>query len=276
MPDFEILRGLPIVRRWFAQARARLADHEAERVARHFARLLPPRMAIDPAERDDVFALRHGVYCDELGFEPVRDDGRETDAFDDRSLHAYVRHAATGAMAGTVRLVTTHGPDERLPMEVHCSPSLAHATIRPDDFPRESICEISRLAVPARFRRRATDRFAGAANGGIDTRHYSSSELRCFPWIAIALYFSAAALSRRTGRRHVFVMVEPRLAQAMSFVGIDFRQIGPGIEFHGLRAPYYIDRERLPERLSPGFRQLLGVIDDALEDSVAASTPRPC
>ncbi len=276
MPDFETLRGLPVVGRWFAQARARLADHEAERVARHFTDLLPPRIAFDAEERDAVFALRHGVYCEELGFEPVRPDGREVDAFDSRALHAYVRHAATGAMAGTVRLVTTQSLDERLPMEVHCAEALADAAIRPDQFPRESLCEISRLAVPAKFRRRATDRFAGAANGGIDPRRYSSSELRCFPWIAIALYFSAAALSHRTGRRHVFVMVEPRLARAMSFVGIDFQQIGPGIEFHGLRAPYYIDRERLPERLSPGFRRLLGVIDEALGDPIATTPPRPC
>jgi len=246
MPDFETLRGLPLVGPWFARARARLADHEAERVARHFTHLLPPRLACEPAERDEVFALRHGVYCEELGFEPEREDRRESDVFDARALH------------------------ERLPMEVHCSEALADATIRPDHFPRESVCEISRLAVPARFRRRATDRFAGAANGGIDTRRYSSSELRCFPWIAIALYFSAAALSRQTGRRHVFVMVEPRLARAMHFVGIAFQQIGPAIEFHGQRAPYYIDRERLPGGLAPGFRRLLVVVDDAL------AAQRPC
>ncbi len=270
MPSFDVLRRLPVVGPWFAQARARLADHEAERVARHFVTLLPPQVARDEGERDAVFALRHDVYCEELGFEPTRPDGRESDDFDARSLHAYVRHAASGAMAGTVRLVTTSNDDERLPMEVHCGEALAQAVLRPSQFPRDSVCEISRLAVPAPFRRRATDRFAGAASGAIDPGRYSASELRCFPWIAIALYFSAAALSRQSGRRHVFVMVEPRLARAMGFVGIDFRQIGPAIEFHGQRAPYYIDRERLAEGLSPGFRRLLHVVDEAL------ATPRPC
>lgn len=275
MTKLDALRRLPVLGHWFARARARLADHEAERVARHFADLLPPRIARDAAERDEVFGLRHGVYCEELGFEPQRVDRRELDEFDGRSLHAYVRHAASGAMAGTVRLVTTRDADERLPMEVHCAAALDGAALRPSRFPRDSVCEISRLAVPAQFRRRATDRFAGAANGGIDARAYSSTELRCFPWIAIALYFSAAALSRQTGRRHVFVMMEPRLAKAMNFVGIDFRQIGPGIEFHGLRAPFYIDRERLPEGLSPGFRRLLETIDQALAERVGPATPRP-
>jgi N-acyl amino acid synthase of PEP-CTERM/exosortase system len=270
MSTLDALRRLPVIGRLMARARARLADHEAERVARHFVDLLPPCVAREPAEQDDVFALRHGVYCEELRFEPLRPDGRESDVFDARALHAYVRHAASGTMAGTVRLVTTSHADEPLPMEVHCSEALAEATLKPSGFPRDSVCEISRLAVPARFRRRATDRFAGAATGAIDAHGYSPGELRCFPWIAIALYFSAAALSRQTGRRHVFVMVEPRLARAMNFVGIDFRQIGPAIEFHGQRAPYYIDRERLPEGLAPGFRRLLAVVDEAL------AAQRPC
>jgi N-acyl amino acid synthase of PEP-CTERM/exosortase system len=270
MSTLDALRRLPVIGRWMARARTHLADHEAERVARHFVQLLPPRIAREQGEREGVFALRHGVYCEELGFEPPRADGLERDDFDARSLHAFVRHAASGAMAGTVRLVTTTGEDERLPMEVHCAEALANATMKPADFARETVCEISRLAVPARFRRRATDRFAGAATGAIDAHRYSVGELRCFPWIAIALYFSAAALSRQTGRHHVFVMVEPRLARAMNFVGIDFRQIGPAIEFHGRRAPHYIDRERLPEGLSPGFRHLLTVVDDAI------AAQRPC
>lgn len=270
MAYFETLRRLPIVGPWFARARARLADHEAACVARHFTHVLPPRIASESADRDEVFALRHGVYCEELGFEPTRPDGRESDAFDDRSVHAYIRHAASGAMAGTVRLVSASHAEELLPMEVHCDAALAKATLRPSDFPRAEVCEISRLAVPARFRRRATDRFEGAATGAIDVAAYSSSELRCFPWIAIALYFSAAALSRHSGRRHVFVMVEPRLARAMQFVGIDFRQVGPTIDFHGQRAPHYIDRDRLSEGLSPGFRHLLRVVDDAL------AVQRPC
>lgn len=270
MPTLDALRRLPVIGRWMAHARARLASHEAERVARHFVSLLPPRLAREPAERDAVFALRHGVYCEELGFEPCRVDQRERDAFDDRALHAYLHHAGSGTMAGTVRLVTTANADEPLPMEVHCAAALRGATVTPSDFPRGSVCEISRLAVPARFRRRATDRFAGAATGAIDARAYSPSELRCFPWIAIALYFSAASLSRQTGRRHVFVMVEPRLARAMHFVGIAFQQIGPAIDFHGQRAPYYIDRERLPDGLAPRFRRLLAVVDDAL------AAQRPC
>lgn len=264
MPALESLRRLPLLGHWITRTRARLADHEAKRVAQHFVELLAPRLAREDVERDEVFALRHGVYCAELGFEPRRANGRESDAYDGRSMHAYLRHASSGAMAGTVRLVTSAHASELLPMEQHGAEALQLARLRPSMFPRETIGEISRLAVPAGFRRRASDRFEGAATGTIDARRYSATELRCFPWIAIALYFSAASLVRLSGRHHVFVMVEPRLARAMGFVGIAFEQIGPAIEFHGQRAPYYINRERLLAGLAPGFRRLLDTIDEAL------------
>ena len=35
--------------------------------------------AFDEESRNAVFGIRHEVYCEELGFEPVRPDRRETD-----------------------------------------------------------------------------------------------------------------------------------------------------------------------------------------------------
>jgi N-acyl amino acid synthase of PEP-CTERM/exosortase system len=32
--------------------------------------------------KDQAYRLRHRVYCEDLGFEPQRPDGRETDQFD--------------------------------------------------------------------------------------------------------------------------------------------------------------------------------------------------
>lgn len=282
MPLLNALRRTPLLGRLFARTRARLADHEAERVARHFSAVLQPRYAASDAEREAVFALRHGVYCEELGFEPRREEGRERDAFDERALHAYLRHAGSGALVGTVRVVYAAQRDDLLPMEQHCAAALATASPRPSSFPRDSVCEISRLAVPAGFRRRASDRHAGAAQGVIDRRLFSASELRCFPWIAIALYFSAAALVQLSGRRHAFVMVEPRLAHSMSFVGIAFRQVGPTVDYHGQRAPYYLDGSTLRGGLAPGFRHLLDVVEAAIESqappSPVADAPstRPC
>jgi N-acyl amino acid synthase of PEP-CTERM/exosortase system len=59
-----------------------------------------------------------------------------------------------------------------------------------------------------------------------------------------------------TGVKHVYVMMEPRLARSMKFVGINFVQLGEAIDYHGLRAPYYINATIFMENLSPGFKCL--------------------
>ena len=55
---------------------------------RKYFEILP---ALDEASRDDVFRIRHEVYCQELAFEPVRPDARETDEYDAQSLHCLLR-----------------------------------------------------------------------------------------------------------------------------------------------------------------------------------------
>jgi N-acyl amino acid synthase of PEP-CTERM/exosortase system len=56
-------------------------------------------------------------------------------------------------------------------------------------------------------------------------------------------------------------MMEPRLARSLRFVGIPFDQVGPVVEYHGKRAPFYISRELLMNGLSPGFKNMLKSID---------------
>merc|ERR1712000_558751 len=96
--------------------------------------------------------------------------------------------------------------------------------------------------------------------GAINTKTYSENELRCFPFIAIGLYFSAAALAMKQGIQHAYVMMEPRLARSMRFIGIKFDQIGPVIDYHGRRAPYYINQPILLKNLSRGFKTMLSHI----------------
>ena len=110
------------------------------------------------------------------------------------------------------------------------------------------------------------DQFAGAATGAINTKTYSENELRCFPFIAIGLYFSAAALAMKQGIKHAYVMMEPRLARSMRFIGIKFEQIGPVIDYHGRRAPYYINQELLLKNLTPGFAVMLKHIQKSIQD----------
>ncbi|PCI61975.1 MAG: GNAT family N-acetyltransferase [Gammaproteobacteria bacterium] len=232
------------------------ANSAAQNIAEHFTQFLQPQFAATSALRNEVFRIRHNVYCEELAFEDVKKEGQETDEFDSQSVFAMIKHKPTNNFTSCVRLVKSTSATELLPIEKFCIESITDEKLHPRNFKREEICEISRLAVKADFRRRKADQFKGSATGAIEENTYSETELRCFPFIAIGLYMAAATLAIEGGMKHVYVMMEPRLARSMKFVGIHFHQLGEAIEYHGLRAPYYINPQIFMENLSPGFRRL--------------------
>lgn len=243
---------------------AALASDEAEIIAKHFSNYLRPQLAKSDALKQEVYRLRYQVYCEELHFEETNNYHIEQDEFDLRSIHCFIRHANSGALAGTLRLIATRNTDELLPMEKFCPQAITHEHLRPRHFLPHQICEISRLAVPLAFRKRQVDQFAGGATGAINEQTFSTQELRFFPYIAVSLYLSAIALCHKNRINHVFVMMEPRLARSLNFVGIQFTQIGAPVEYHGKRAAYYVDVRQLRNKLSTGYRKLLTMIEKEL------------
>ncbi len=231
-------------------------NHDAKNIAEHFTQFLAPEVATTPELRDEVFKIRHNVYCEELAFEQVKEEGMEKDEFDDQSIFSMIKHKPSDVYTSCVRVVQSRNENELLPLEKYCLNSIQNKELHPSNFARHEICEISRLAVKADFRRRASDKFKGSATGAISEATYSETELRCFPFIAIGLYMAAATMAINTGINHVYVMMEPRLARSMKFVGIKFIQLGEAIEYHGLRAPYYINPNIFLENLTPGFSAL--------------------
>ncbi|GDY26776.1 PEP-CTERM/exosortase system-associated acyltransferase [Agarivorans sp. Toyoura001] len=248
-----------------------LVKREAKLIAEHFAEFLRPVVAFKPDIVNEAFKIRHDVYCEELNFEPVRDDGMEQDEFDDYSRFCLIEHKPSSNFAGCVRIVSPTSKSELLPIEKFCSEAIKNAKVHPSQFDRSEICEISRLAVRPQFRRRKADNFEGAASGAINEQTYSEEELRCFPFLAIGLYLSIAALAVRAGTHHAFVMMEPRLARSMSFLGIKFEQLGPAVDYHGLRAPYYISTGMLTRSLPVGFQVLMNNIDKEVEKGCLAA-----
>jgi N-acyl amino acid synthase of PEP-CTERM/exosortase system len=236
-------------------------SREANQISQHFSEYLCATVAFGDELKSESFKIRHNVYCEELKFEDVKPQGMETDAFDEHSTHCLIKHLPTGNYAGTVRVVRSDNDQQLLPIEKYCISSINDDKVHPSDFPRREICEISRLAVPAQFRKREADKFKGSATGVINEHVYSERELRCFPFIAVGLYLSAASITIHHGIKHCFVMMEPRLARSLRFVGIPFEQVGPVVEYHGKRAPYYISRSLLMNGLSPGFKSMLKTIE---------------
>lgn len=267
MKKLKSLADKPVIGGVVKKAMASLASNDAKVISRHFSQYLKPQIATTDELKHEVYQLRHQVYCEELHFEDIKDSYEECDEFDDRAVHCFIRHLSSKKMAGTVRLITTQDQHQPLPLEKFCSHAIDHPELAPSCFPRDSICEMSRLAVPEGFRKRAIDKFKGAATGAINEQVFSETELRCFPYIAICLYMAATAMAIRSKRHHVFVMMEPRLARSLTFVGIKFQSIGKLIEFHGKRAPYYIDARELPNTLSSGYVKLLESVEHDLIQS---------
>jgi len=203
-----------------------------------FARYFELSLALTPAEKEAVYAVRYRVYCEEFGYEPIEAflDRQETDEFDDQSIHCLVMHKETGRPAGCVRLVFVEG-DNRLPMELHGGGAIDAEFMHRFDHKRDEICEISRLAVDGAFRRRRGE--DATQFGAHDAFLFNDEERRTFPLIAVALFLASAAVADIQARPHIFAIMEPFLPKMLGRIGVQFRRVGEDFQFRGVRAPYY-------------------------------------
>ncbi|MDP2561301.1 PEP-CTERM/exosortase system-associated acyltransferase [Psychrobium sp. 1_MG-2023] len=263
MPKSKLL-NLPIIKplvKYYVNYRV---NKESIVIAEHFDQFLNSILVTDQELRNAVHHIRYDVYCEELKFEPENEQKMEVDEFDAFSEFCMVQHRTTENFAGCVRIVCPKDSEQLLPLEKYCEDSITDEVLTPKNYSRESICEVSRLAVPKQFRRRNSDKFEGAATGAFNEELYSESEMRCFPFIAVGLYICACHTVKRMGIEHAFVMMEPRLARSLKMLGINFTRIGPVVDYHGKRAPYHLSPEEFLEGLSPGFKRLSDNISRSL------------
>ena len=242
-----------------------MTDVSTDSISGHFSDFLKPVFSETEEHKNHSFGIRHQVYCEELHFEPEKENRLETDNFDSHAYHCLIQHRTSCNFAGTVRLIVSQSKSQQLPIELYCKEAIQKPELFPDNFDRHDICEISRLAVPSQFRRRKMDDYDGAAIGVINKEIYSETELRCFPFIAVGLYLSATSILLSKNINHCYVMVEPRLARSMRFVGLPFEQIGPVVDYHGKRAPYYIQPKMVEANLKDDFKELLNSIKIELQ-----------
>lgn len=210
-------------------------------------------LAMTRKQRDEVYQIRYRVYCEEFGYEPasVFSNHQEVDEFDCQSIHCLVTHRASGQPAGCVRVVMVEDND-RMPMEAHVGDSLDQSFFDSFRDRRNTLCEISRLAVDTGFRRRHRDQ--ETRFGNIDSNSFSTGELRTFPLIALALMLGAGAAADILERKNCFAIMESALPKLMKRTGIDFRRVGTDFEFHGVRAPYYANMDELIKNATPELR----------------------
>jgi len=228
-------------------------------------------LAHTPELRNEVYRIRYDVYCHELQYESAEDNpgGLEKDIYDDHSYHCLLLHRPSKQFAGCVRLVY-HDPENLqapLPFEAKFK-DIVHQRYAEEILPqRGKFGEISRLAVPASFRRRKSD--AGSIIGDISAQPATSQGQRRFPYIPLGLYLAAAAVGVTLGL-NAFAVIEPRLARHMARFGIVFQQAGEIIEYRGKRAPFYIDRHELCKTLQQPVRCLF----DSIQADISTALKR--
>ncbi|WP_251977736.1 PEP-CTERM/exosortase system-associated acyltransferase [Salinicola avicenniae] len=225
------------------------------------------RLVLATREEDKrrVFALRHRVFCEELDFFANDDAERlERDAFDANALHCLIEHRESGLPIGCLRVVIAAGLDGNaltLPVEKYCRELQLPLDPGLSQLRRETLCEISRVAIPRFFRTGGRETEGATA---LERQIFSQHERRLFGLTGVALNLCATALSGLTERHHVLAMIEPRFQRLLARVGLCFTQVSPSVELLGTRAAYYIDQRRAEVELSASVRPLYEHLRQAL------------
>lgn len=235
-----------------------------------FQELFELTPALDAASIETVYRIRHDVYCRDLGWEAVREDGLETDDYDRHSIHCLLRRRGTDEPVGCTRLVLARPEDPSfpLPFEQSCREVINRELVDPARLPRDGIGEVSRLAVVSAFRQRKGE--TSQPLSVTDDDFESRGGMPRFPFIPVSLYLGVAAIARRLNIENVFVLTEPRLASHFARIGFDIRPIGGEIDHRGVRVPSILSTSKVVAGLRPMIRPLYAVIEASVSQALDA------
>jgi N-acyl amino acid synthase of PEP-CTERM/exosortase system len=221
-------------------------------------------LATTEAQKQKIYNVRYRVYCEEFKYEPVHDKQGEieTDEFDDHSLHCLVTHKRSGRAAGCVRLVCA-SDDHVLPLENHCLENVYVDYLDPlMAGDRNQLCEFSRLAVDAAFRKRPGEEHTRL--GEFDAMDCSHQEQRTFSLVGIASFLAAFAAANLAQRDQIYAMMESNLPRLLRRAGILVQKAGDTMEYHGPRAPYFITTELALNNMRDDLHGLYDAIHERL------------
>jgi N-acyl amino acid synthase of PEP-CTERM/exosortase system len=228
--------------------------------------------ALDSVRRDDVYRIRHEVYCEDLKYEPERPDRREIDDYDAQSVHCLLTTANDPHRpVGCTRLVLTNpaDPDAPLPFERTCADTLDRSIVDPAKLPRDRIAEVSRLAVRRIYRRRKGEEHHELV---INDEDFESTTQPRFPYIPIGLYMGAISLAAHKNIDFLFVLTEPRLANHFARLGVDIRQIGDPVSHRGTRVPSVINVHSVIRDMRFMMKPLWRAVNENIESSIPRSS----
>ena len=227
--------------------------------------------AFTEALKHEAYRIRHSVYCEDLKYEPLRQDQLESDEYDVHAQHLLIRNIQQDMFTGCLRVIIppTDDPGWLLPFEKTCVNSLNRLIIDPAKLPRKQIAEVSRLAVISSFRRRK-----GEANSPINLteKDFDPSPTPRFPYIPLGLYYGAVELARLHNIKLLFLLTEERLANHFSKLGIKIEFIGAPTKHRGVRFPSMVNVSETVLNLRPIIRPLYQTIAQDIKAGMSGTT----
>ncbi len=180
------------------------------------------RVADTPSLVRQAYELRHQVYCVERGY-LGGSAGLEVDEFDERSEHVVLVSRDSDEVIGTVRLVlgSPERPEDSFPMQRVCRPGTL------SQLPIETTAEVSRFAI-SKTRRSGT----------------------AAPLMRLGLVQGLVRLSGDLGITHWCAVMERSLLRLLLSSSIQFRPLGPVVDYHGPRQPCFNSLTRLLDRVA--------------------------
>lgn len=236
-----------------------MAWFETLNLGKGFKRYFEVAPALTDELKNEVFGIRHRVYCEDLGFDSVRPDRREKDEYDAHSIHLLLRSVVDEGYVGCARMVLARPGDPYypLPFERACGASLDRNLADPTRVPRSAVAEISRLAVVKSFRRRKGE--AGTADA-IAQMSFGTEDRPRFPYIQVGLHLGIVALAHRFNVDTLYALAEPRLLTQFAKLGIKVRPVGAPVVQRGTRVPAMINVKEVVDGLRSFLRPLYRLI----------------
>lgn len=239
-----------------------LADRKLRKRSEDFIKYFTPVLSNTAAVDDQSYSMRHQVYCVEEEFEPQAWDNREFDEYDKFSISIMLHHNPSSLFVATTRLVIPLDGSQKMPVEEHMLHTLFPGALSPEDISVHNKAEISRFAVPKKYRRKNVD-FLNV-NELLYLDELTEEDKDCFEMIALCQMLCIVAISQLIGRERLFAVMEPRLARHLRIIGFEFDQIGKVGNFHGRRALFTGDATESMVNLLPSLKQLYETMYKAL------------
>ena len=196
--------------------------------------------AAGSAPRVDEYRLRYNVFVEERQWEPAGSspDRLERDELDEACCAFLLRDSSTGESAACQRFILP----ERLPSGLMTNVErLANSlSVDLERVPRNSWAEVSRSTIAPKYR-------------------WGSSATSLPAMVAIK--YASIALAVALARNTLFSFSDPRTARLTRRLGFRLHQVGPLLDFHGLRAPFRIDvaevLQSVPSDMQENLTQLI-------------------